>query len=210
MAVTTTGIAVKDGNNASATLTTLTDPASNQRYSVSLDGAGEAVYRASASFTPQATSAVNLFYMTGSATKTVRIRKLMMMGVSTANASVILCLARTSALGAGGTLVTPTIGKVDSGTVASATAVATHTTTTLKATGTLVANLSHFRFTTSVVTTPTITPIWFQAFPEGGSMSQSIVLRGATDYLEVQLVGGGSLSAGTVIEYVWEWSEDAS
>jgi len=151
--------------------------------------------------------------VTGSATKTVRIRKILLGGVSTANASVILQLLRTSALGAGGTLTTPTVAKVDSGTVASATATVTHTTATLKATGTANGGpLSSWRQFTSVVTTPTVMPSFQLIFPEMGSGfgSQSIVLRGATDYLECQLVGGGNLSAGTVLEYMVEWSEDAS
>jgi hypothetical protein len=212
MAVTTTSLAVKDANNASQSLTTLTNPAGDERYSVSLDAAGEAVYRVSANFTPQVTGAVTLISITGSATKTVRIRRILIGGVSTANAQSIFALQRTTALGAGGTTVSPTTAKVDSGTVASATAVVSHYTTTLKAAGTASGGpLATFQVFTNVVTTPTVTPMQVMAFPElGAPVGQAIVLRGTSDFLEVQNVTPANLSAGTVLFYTVEFVEDGS
>lgn len=212
MAVTTTSLAVKDANNASQTLTTLTNPAGDQRYSVSVDAAGEAVYRVSANFTPQATAAVTLVSVTGSATKTVRIRRILIGGVSTANAQSIFALQRTTALGAGGTTVTPTVAKLDSGTVAASTAVVSHYTATLKAAGTASGGpLATFQVFTNVVTTPTLTPAQVMAFPElGAPIGSAIVLRGTGDFLELQNVTPTNLSSGTVLFYTIEWAEDAS
>lgn len=215
MAVTTTSISVKDASGTSQSLAVFTDPASVLRQIVSLDDAGMAVYRASANFTPQATNAVTLISIQGSASKTVRVRRITLCGVSTALSASNFCLQRTTALGAGGTTVSPTIQKVDSGTVASATALVSHYTATLKAAGTgSVANqgLANWLQHTSTVTTPTVavvptTSVWPDA---GGPAGQTIVLRGTADFLEVQNVTPASLGAGTVLAYVIEWVEDAS
>lgn len=212
MTVTTTSVAVKDGNGVTQTLATITDPANLQRSVISTDDAGSAFYRASATFTPLVTSAVTLLQIKGSATKTVRIKRVQVTGVSTANASVVLQLLRTTTTGTGGTAVTPTIGKNDSGTVAAATAVVTHFTTAAQTSGTASGGpLSTFRFYSSVVTTPTVQPAVSTVFPEAGApVGQAIVLRGAADFVELQLVGGGNLSAATVLDYTVEWTEDAS
>lgn len=214
MAVTTTSLSVLDSLSAAKTLATLTDPAGVQRYSVALDAVGEAVYRVSANFTPQATAAVTMITVTGSATKTVRIRRILMAGVSTALSGSVFALQRTTVLGAGGTLVAPNVAKLDSGTVASATAVVNHWTTTLKAAGTAtgVGPISTFQFVSNTITTPTVGFAGqVPAFPEfGAPIGQAIVLRGVADFLEVQNVTPTNLGAGTVISYMVEWAEDAS
>jgi hypothetical protein len=211
MAVSTTSLSVLNSLAAAQTLATNTDPAGVQAYLVSLDRAGSAVYRASASFTPQPTAAVTMITVTGSATKTVRIKRIIITGVSTATATIPVQLIRSTALGAGGTAVPPTVAKVDSGTVAAATAVVNHYTTTLKAAGTStgIGPLTSGRLFTSKVTTPdvAIATLAF-VYPEmGGPLNQSIVLRGATDFLEFQNTNAGNLSAGTVLDYAIEWEE---
>lgn len=207
----TQSIAVRDGNNTAQSIAVQVDNSNIETYVMSTDRVGAAMYRASASFTPQATAAVTVLSIQGSATKTVRVRRLEVSGVSTANASVIMRLIRSSALGAGGTTVNPTVAKLDPRSAA-ATAVVAHYTTTLKAAGTSTDGpLTTHRLFTSVVTTPTITPVRNLVFPEAGvPVGQSIVLNGTADFLEYQLVGGGNLSAGTVLEYVIEWEEDGS
>lgn len=213
MAVTTVSLAVKDANSASQNLAVFQDPALVQRYAIALDAPGEAVYRASANFTPQATAAVTIITITGSATKTVRIRRILLAGVSTGLGGSTFQLQRTSALGAGGTLVAPTVSKVDSGTVAPATAVVNHWTTTLKAAGTAVGGpMSTFQFVSNTVTTPTVGFAGqIMAFPEFGvPVGQAIVLRGVGDILEVQNITPTNLGAGTVVSYTVEWAEDAS
>lgn len=213
MAVTTTTLAVKDGSGTSQSMTTLTNPAGDERSAVSLDTPGVAAYRASANFTPTATGAVTMISITGSATKTIRIKRIGISGVSTALSASVFQLLRTTVLGAGGTTVTPTVAKMDSGTVAGATAVVSHYTTTLKATGTANGGpLSTFQQFTSTVTTPTVAMLPVQTvFPEAGTPAgSSIVLRGTSDILEVQNVTPANLGAGTVLAYFVEWEEDAS
>lgn len=211
-----TPVLIRDGNNASQNMDALQDPVGNNVSLVSVDST-RATYRASASFTPQPTAAVTLFSVTGSATKTVRIKRVLLGGASTAlSVAPIIALQRTSALGAGGTTVVPTTALLDRGTGASyaaSTAVVQHYTTTLKAAGTGVGGpLSTVRLFSDTVTTPTVASRAATVlFPEGGApIGSAIVLRGASDFLEVQNINAGNLAAGTVLEYMVEWEEDAS
>ncbi len=209
---TATTVTVRDGNNAAQTIPTLTDLAGNFMPMQSLDS-GQQVYRASANFIPTATAGVVLFSVQGSATRTVRIRRITIGGVSTALSASVFALQKTSALGAGGTAVPPTVALMDS-TSAAATAVVQHYTTTLKAAGTPVGGpLSTQLIFTATVTTPTVNggggPQTL--FPEGGApIGQAIVLRGTAQYLEVQNVTPTNLAAGTVLNYMVEWVEDGS
>ena len=203
---------VRDGNNAAQNLVAFQDLASNSMAQVGTDSTQQ-VYRASANFTPQATAGVTLITITGSATKTVRIRRITIGGVSTALGQMIVALQRTSALGAGGTLVAPTVGKNDSASAA-ATAVVNHWTTSLKSAGTPVGGpLSMQQVFTGTLTVPTVGIAGGPQvlFPEGGApIGQAIVLRGVADILEVQNITPTNLTAGSVLTYTVEWVEDAS
>ena len=207
MAVTTSTIALKDGSGASQTGATAADPAGVQRAIVALDQAGAAFYRASAIFAPVGTADRTVISIKGSATKTVRISKIALYGTGTI-VNAPFNLTRTSALGSGGTAVNPTIGKVDSGTVASATAVVAHYTSAAQSLGTPVGQLGSA--IVPVITTGTTVNSVPTAvlFPEaGGPIGQAIVLRGTSDFLEVNCASGNfATSAG----YVIEWSEDGS
>lgn len=204
-------VTVLNGNSAAVSMGAFQDANSVNYPAMVLDNQ-RATYRATASFTPQATAAVALFNIQGSATKTIRVTKVLVGGASTAlSIAPILQLHKVSALGAGGTGVAPTIGLLDS-TAAPPTAVVTHYTTTLKATGTAIDGpLCTVRLFTDTVTTPTVasrhqTMLW----PEGGVVNQCVVLRGTSQYLECKNINAGNLAAGTVLEYSIEWVEDAS
>ena len=204
-----TTLLVKDATGVNRTLVADIDASGNIVPMHSAD-TNRPMYRASAVFTPQPTGAVVLLRIKGSATKTVRITRIAMEGVSTANANVPFALQRESDEGAGGTVVTPTVGKLDT-TFADATAVVKHFTTTLVAAGTAVGGpLTSGYLTTNIVTTPTIAVKPRVLFPEEGCLGQSIVLRGAADYLVVKNTNAGNLSAGTVLGYTVEWIEDDS
>lgn len=207
-----TPIIVRDGNNAAQSVSAFQDPSGYNASCFSLD-TGRAVYRAAANFIPQPTAAVTVLSIQGSATKTVRIKRIGLGGVSTAAGQNIYQLLKTSALGAGGTTVTPTATPLDSASAA-ATAVVQHYTTTLKATGTPIGGpLSMANVQTCVTAVPAavIVPAQTQLFPEfGAPIGQAIVLRGAAQYLEVQNVAAANLAAGTVLCYFIEWEEDAS
>lgn len=206
-----TPVSVKDGNGSAQSMANFQDASGNNQPVISLDSQ-RATYRASANFTPTATAAVTVLSIQGSATKTVRIKRILLSGVSTALSSSTLQLQRTSALGAGGTIVSPTVAKLDTGSAA-ATAVVSHYTSTAKAAGTGVGGpITTWQQFTTTVTTPTVA--WAESqmpFPEKGApIGQAIVLRGTADFLEIQNVTPANLGAGTVYAYTVEWEEDAS
>jgi hypothetical protein len=209
-----TPIIVRDGNNAAQSMGAFQDPAAVNYSAVSVDSA-QAVYRASANFTPLVTAAVALVSIKGSASKTIRIKRITIGGVSTALSASVFQLLRTTTVGTGGTVVTPTAAKLDTSTAsAAATAVVQHYTTAAQSSGSANGGpLSTQLVTTSTVTTPTVgnfgTPQVL--FPEGGApIGQAIVLRGAADILEIQNVAPTNLGAGSVLTYTVEWVEDAS
>lgn len=206
-----TPIIVRDGNNAAQSMSALQDGAGYNSTTVSLD-TGRATYRAAGNFTPQATGAVTLISIQGSATKTVRIKRIGVGGVATANVQQIFQLLKTSALGAGGTAVAPTVTPLDSASPAG-TAVVQHYTTTLKATGTAIGGpltMANVQLSVTAVPTVGVLPVT-QMFPEfGAPVGQAIVLRGTSQYLEVQNVLAANLGAGSVLCYFIEWEEDNS
>jgi len=206
-----TPLVVRDGNNAAQSIAATQDTSGFHASVISVDS-GKATYRAAANFTPQATGAVTLISIQGSATRTVRIKRIGVGGVATGSGQAIVQLLKTSALGAGGTTVTPTPTPLDSASAA-ATAVVQHYTTSLKATGTAIGGpLSMANVQLCVTAVPiTSPPAQTQLFPEfGAPIGQAIVLRGAAQYLEVQNVAAANLAAGTVLCYFIEWEEDAS
>lgn len=207
MAVTTSSIAVKDGTGASASGSVMTDPAGLLRGVVALDEVGAAVYRVSASFTPFGTADRTLISIKGSASKTIRVRRIQISGTSTASGTTSFTVSRTTALGTGGTSVAPTVAKVDSGTVAAATAVVAHYTTAAQSLGTGPTTLSTFPMST-LVATAAGSPV--QVFPESGNgAGQALVLRGVTDFLEIGNLAG-NVTAGAVLFYTIEFVEDGS
>jgi hypothetical protein len=193
-------------------MTVFHDGGGNVMPAVTFDSS-KATYRFSASFTPLVTSAVTLFSIQGSATKTVRVRRIFVGGTSTTNpGSSNYALYRVSALGSGGTGVNPTAAKLDTNDAA-ATAVVTHYTTAAQSSGTKVGGpITSLSIGTSTITLPTTGPVpFYSVFPEGGiPAGKAIVLRGTGDYLEFQNANAGSLPAGTVLQYVVELEEDDS
>jgi hypothetical protein len=211
-----TAITIKDGNNASQSMGALQDTVNSANYPlVSLDSA-RSTYRTSALFTPFATAPVTYISIVGSATKTVRVQRIGLWMVATANASVGLTLARGTALGTGGTAVTPTVTKLDTSSAAS-TAVVKHYTTAAQTAATGSTNLSTMNLTGNLVaeTVQIFAPAAYSMmFPEGGVGGQCIVVRGTSDIIEVQVnlgqSGGANGPPAMQVGYFVEWVEDAS
>ncbi len=205
-------LVILDGNNATASQEMLQGlaGAGNNIPVVSIDSTKN-TYRASASFTPFATAPLALVTIIGSATKTVRVKRILIGGAATALADTLFRLTRVSVIGTGGTAVAPPISKNDTN-AAAATAVVQHYTTAAQSAGTVVSSLSHWRQFIATVTTPATayTNPTYQVFPECGVGGQSLVLRGVADMLQLENFNGGNLGAATVLEYVIEWEEDAS
>jgi hypothetical protein len=205
-----TPIVARDGNNAAQNMGALQDLAGINTAMVSLDSSRQ-TYRASASFTPLVTSALALVTIQGSATKTIRIKRIQFGGVATAIATTLMRLTRLSVIGTGGTAVAPTISKNDTAS-ATPTAVVQHYTTAAQSTGTVVSALSTWRQNINVVTTPVLQAFEPQmVYPERGVIvGQSLVLRGVSDFIQIENFNAGSLGAASVFEYVIEWEEDNS
>jgi hypothetical protein len=203
-------ITARDGNGNAVSTAAMADLAGNLSPSITLDNARQ-TYRASASFTPFATAALALVTIIGSASKTVRVSRILIGGAATALADTLFRLTRVSVIGTGGTAVAPTVSKHDTNSAA-ATAVVQHYTTAAQSTGTVVSALSHWRQFIATVTTPATayTNPTYQVFPEAGFSGQQLVLRGTSDMLQLENLNAGNLGAATVLEYVVEWTEDAS
>ncbi len=206
-------VTILDGNSASKSMGAFQDASSVNYPAYSLDS-NMPHYRASATFTPFATAALTIIKLTGSATKTVRVTRVLVGGTATGMAAPIMKLIRVSAIGAGGTAVNPTVAKLDS-SVGAATAVATHYTTAANAADTTSEGpLGHYIVGMSITAVPTTN--WSEQlvmFPERGGSAlggQAIVLRGTSEILAVTNVSPANMAAGTAVTYSIEWREDAS
>lgn len=214
MAVTTTGLTVLDGTSTARILTTHTDPASNQTYSVvTNDQAGGAVYRASILYTLGVATPTAVVVAQGSATKTIRLTLIKVQGWST-TAGVMKWKAsrRTTAGTVGSAVLTaiPTQGKNDSGTVASPTlTISTVGTANYTTLGTLSAILDcgvvGFNLAAQINNTLPWMPVT--------SAREAFVLRGTSDWITLDGgadAGGDAVPAGGVALITVEWVEDAS
>ena len=206
-----TPVVALDGNNAAQSMGALQDASGNNFPQVNLDS-NRPTYRAAASFTPFATAALTVVKLTGSASKTVRVKRILLGGTATALSNTLFKLIRVSAIGAGGTAVNPTVAKNDTASAA-ATAVATHYTTAANAADTTAEGpLSCFNLFQSTVTTPTVAFCEPQCvYPERGAPAgQSIILRTTSEILAITCFNGGNMAAGSILQYAIEWEEDNS
>ncbi len=210
MATALTPVVVLNGSNASTSMAAHQDAAGNNYPLMSLDSQ-RATYRASATFTPATASALALVQLQGSATATVRVKRVLMTGYATALADTLFRLTLTSTNGTGGTAVAPTIAKMDSQSAA-ASAVVNHFTTAAQSTGTVTSVLSHWIQFIATVTTPATAYTNPQqiVFPEAGMLGQAIVLRGTSQYLQIENLNAGNLGTATILQYVIEWEELAN
>lgn len=201
----------------------LDQSSTKQNFSVAVDAAGQNMarvtlddtlptYRYSGSFTPFGTADRTVISIVGSATKTRRVKRILVMGTGTAAGSSLWEMNRTSALGTGGTAVNPTATLLDKNFPAvSAAAAVAHYTTAAQTRGTVVGLLSTWTQNVSIVTLPTTGPVgWTPVFPEYGSAAGSaLVLRGVADFIEIGNVAG-NVTSGAIIQYMIEIIEDAS
>lgn len=207
-----------DKNNATQSILALQDGAGVNIPQFGQDST-QATYRVSSLFIPFATAPVTYISIVGSATKTVRIKRIALWMVATANASVGLSLARGTALGTGGTAVSPAVQKLDTNSAA-ATAVVKHYTTAAQSAATgssLTAFLATMNLTGNLVaeTVQIFAPAALSVlFPESSVGGQSLVLRGTGDIIEVQMLlgqsGGANGPPAMQLGYMVEFVEDAS
>lgn len=199
-------------STGSKTFKARTDQDGNFASVISLDTNAKA-FRASASFTPYATSAATVIRFAGHAAVIARIKRIFVGGVSTASGSALYTVQRVTAVGTGGTAVLPTIAKLSPRSGAASCSV-THYTTAAQSQGTASGGpLSTLRIGTAIVSAPTTSGFWGQqsVFPEGGAPIGNAleVAAGSVsgDAIEIGVNPAANLPTATVLEYTIEWEE---
>lgn len=205
-----TTLTVKDSTGSTATMSLIADPnnSSAKASKVVVDEAlnAKATFATGAnSFTLPATP-TDVVEIAGSATKTIRIKKIILSGVATtAKQWPVKIIRRVSSI-ADGVAVTAVAAKFDTSDPA-ATAVARHFTTL----GTLVAAnpINSVLFAADMTLTAPATATAPLVFDFSRNMDKALVLRGAADCVVINL-GGGALTAGEKLSWACEFEEDLS
>lgn len=159
-------------------------------------------YSASYAFSPTATSASDICNLTGSATKTIKVRRIFFNAQATTAVTVPVAIIKRSTANTGGTGNVATAVPYDSSNSA-ATAVATMYTAN-PTTGTIVGVLADPYFSIGNLTTGGAAP-----FPSNltfGQLGSPIVLRGVAQSVSISL-NSGSYS-GIVSSCGFEWTEE--
>lgn len=166
-----------------------------------------ATYGATSIDITPATTATDVFTITGSASKTVYIHKITVTGNRTAHAHDLLVLLKRSTANTGGTFTTRTAVPYDSDNDAATATVRAYTANPTL--GTLVGEIQARR-----VSFPVQTPTNAQG--NGGSVNpwvweytkdaQPITLRGTSEVLAINL--NGITIAGRSLQFSIEWSEE--
>ena len=146
----------------------------------------------------------DLVYIQGSATKTVRILKIVVSGQATAAAFAGITVQRHSATDTSGTCTAQTgtaIGSLDTNNT---TPTATVNLCTAAATpGASAGTIDACRLDVGAVGTPTAPDVC--AFTYGVNDDQMLTLRGTGDYIGINT---GSFGAGGVVDVVVEYAEE--
>jgi hypothetical protein len=148
----------------------------------------------------------DMVVFTGSATKTVKIRKIrLFMGQTTAGNEKFYLVKRSTA-NTGGTATTVTTAALDS-TNAAPTAVLKYYTANPSPLGTVVANLSEPTIQTPIGTGGSaLYPPWFNLY-EWEPGTQPITLRGTGESVALNW-GGAALNAGLKVQLEVIWTEE--
>lgn len=159
----------------------------------------KATYSASNSFT-LAASATDIFAITGSASKTVRINRVQISGNATSAVNIPVTLVKRSTANTGGTTGAPSVVPHDSTNAAATATVVNYTAN--PTTGTPVGNLRS-QLCNFVPGTGSATSM-IQEF--GTRNDQAVVLRGTSQVLAINL-GGATVTGGGVSIDI-EWTEE--
>jgi len=162
--------------------------------------AAPATYFAAISGLLSAASATDLFTLTGSASKTVKLTKITITATRTTGTQTVFKLIKRSAANSGGTATNPTAVPADSNNAAATATVAAYTANPA-ALGAAVGDILSQRYFIAGTGTAT-TPI---VFTFGGDV-QPVVLRGTSEVFALNLdavtVAGGTFYVGI------EWTEE--
>lgn len=172
----------------------------DKALAVNIEGR-RATYRATVTGLVPAASATDIAYINGSATKTVRVTRIVVSGTAGTHVNTPIILVKRSTANSGGTCAAATNVPLDSSNAA-ATAVV-NSCTANPTTGTLVGNISARSYFFGVATEASGPPADFLIGQEGG---QPLTLRGVAQGLAVNL-GAVSVTSG-VVNVTIEWTEE--
>lgn len=196
-------LSINDRNGTAKTVPVHVDEDGNIQTVVSLDGSIATFSAGALAIAPTSSTGIRVV---GSATKTVRVRKIVIGGVATAAANITLTLSKYSTTGTAGLGVWVAATNVphDSGNDAG-TAVVEHVTVDdITSPGTLVGIMRAGRLQLAASGTGAyVAPTTFD-FGTGGQ--QALVLRGAAENVNIGL---GSLPAGAALDVYVEWTEES-
>lgn len=199
-----------DANGNLVGSTCITDPSSgnkanvNQGVLISSSDGLKATYRYfSAGNTPAATP-TDVFTLTGSLTKTVRIKSIILSGLATTAGQFVWTLVRRSSGNGSGTSTTPTAFPSDVNDP-NATAVMTLYTANPATLGTAVGNVRGGRLFHNVSTAQNDRLVWDFTV----NTDKALILRGSSDIVAIN-GAGATLPAGASLDIEIEWEEDLS
>ena len=202
------GAEIKDGNGGTAQLSigTTSKAANVTQYNTdaslvkTIDGVSK-TYSASITGLVVAAAATDFLMITGSATKTIRVTKIEVIGTATAAAATDITVVKRSTLNDAGTSTTLTSVPHDSSD-STATAVIKAYTVDPTTLGTSVGNIiSHKLFLSTALTQPYSCKMLF-----GDRATKAIVLRGAAECLCLNY--NGRTNAGNAISISVEFIEE--
>ena len=157
-------------------------------------------YAASTNGLVLAASATDVFTITGSASKTIRVTKVMFNAIQTTAAQVGVVLLRRSTANTGGTSTAPTAVNYDTANAAATATVAAYTANPTT-TGTLVGNLYVQRVFVPGAATASDAQGLSETFGDFGQ--QPFVLRGAAQQLAINLAGVSVVGGSANITVEW-------
>lgn len=162
----------------------------------------KATYKYSSLGNTPAATPTDLFTIAGSATKTIRITKLIIGGVAGTAGQLSPLLVRRSAANTGGTSTAPAIQKRDTTDGAASATIALYTVNPASL-GTAVGTMDTCRLLLNLATAaPDVCQFSF-----GTNNDKEIVLRGATDILAINFAGAAVPATG-LVDLDIEWTEE--
>jgi hypothetical protein len=159
-------------------------------------------YSATSAFSPTATAATDVCILNGSATKTIKVRRIYFNALATTAVSDPIAIIKRSTANSGGTSVGLSEIALDSTSAAASAAALTYTAN--PTVGTAVGTIADPYFSIGNLTTGGA-----QAFPSQllfGELGSPIVLRGAAQSVAVNL--NAASFPGIVASCTFEWTED--
>lgn len=172
---------------------------------VTVSSTSKATYAATISALSVAASATDIFTLTGSATKTVRVTRLLVSASQTSAANVLLQLLKRSSANTGGTSTTPTAVPYDSADSA-ATATVRAYTANPSSLGTLVGVVAAVKAFLSTGSGNNSNSTILEYHFGAPNNAKEIVLRGTSEVFSLNL--NAFTVAGGVFAISVEWTEE--